>query len=151
MGRIKETIWKLEPHTEAKHEILKKYLDAWIPILAKGHGRVIFIDGFAGPGEYVEGEDGSPIIAINSVINHKIKITSEVCFLFIEKDKDRCDFLSKKLASIKLPSNIKYECECDSFEEVISKMLDDLEKKNQSWHLLLYLLILLDLKIFLLK
>jgi hypothetical protein len=30
-----DTIWKLEPHTGAKHRILGRYLDAWFPILGK--------------------------------------------------------------------------------------------------------------------
>ena len=31
----KTTIWKLDPHTSAKHAILRRYLQAWAPILAK--------------------------------------------------------------------------------------------------------------------
>ena len=46
------TIWPLEPHTKAKHEILKYYLGAWFPILAKGSGRIVYIDGFAFLGYY---------------------------------------------------------------------------------------------------
>jgi hypothetical protein len=47
------TIWSAEPHTFAKHRVLRRYLDAWIPIMGQsysGRGRVIVIDGFAGFG-----------------------------------------------------------------------------------------------------
>lgn len=27
-------IWKIEQHTQAKHELLRRYLGAWFPILA---------------------------------------------------------------------------------------------------------------------
>ncbi|MFZ7121222.1 MAG: three-Cys-motif partner protein TcmP, partial [Eubacteriaceae bacterium] len=53
MSKISSTIWAIEPHTEAKHAILRKYLDAWLPIITRWNGKVLYIDGFAGPGEYV--------------------------------------------------------------------------------------------------
>ena len=31
---IDDVIWQLEPHTKAKHELLRYYLGAWFPILA---------------------------------------------------------------------------------------------------------------------
>ena len=59
----RSTLWALENHTRGKHLVLKNYLDAWLPIMRKHNGRVLFIDAFAGPGEYAEGEPGSPVIA----------------------------------------------------------------------------------------
>lgn len=35
MSVPQEILWPIEPHTKAKHEILKKYLQRWIPILNK--------------------------------------------------------------------------------------------------------------------
>lgn len=130
MSKINTTIWKIEPHTEAKHAILKKYLDAWLPILTNRMPKVVFIDGFAGPGEYIGGKEGSPIIAINSMINHKIDIKSKVLFLFVEKDSDRCNFLKEKLKKIEIPSNIKYQVQCGEFAKVVGSILDDLEKEG---------------------
>lgn len=47
----KTTIWDLEPHTAAKHEILRRYVQAWAPILSQGNfPHLVFVDGFAGPG-----------------------------------------------------------------------------------------------------
>lgn len=56
--------WWYPEHTVAKHEILKRYLGAWLSILGrrKQHPRLVLIDGFAGRGEYMEGEPGSPAI-----------------------------------------------------------------------------------------
>ncbi len=46
-----QVTWDLEDHTRAKHEILRRYLNAWFPILAQGgFPRMVLIDGFAGPG-----------------------------------------------------------------------------------------------------
>ena len=31
-----ELVWEISPHTAAKHSILKKYIQAWAPILGQG-------------------------------------------------------------------------------------------------------------------
>lgn len=132
MSKITTTIWPIEPHTEAKHAILRKYLDAWLPIISRWNGRVLYIDGFAGPGEYIGGKDGSPIIAIKAVLDHKLKskMTAEFKFMFIEAAKDRHEYLQTRLASLKLPSNIEYSCICGKFDEEIKKLLGYLEEQK---------------------
>ena len=130
MGRIKNTIWELDPHTKAKHEILRKYLDAWLPILTCWRGRVVFVDGFAGPGIYKGGEKGSPILALESLLNHKTKIEADVHFIFIEKDTKRRKHLALQLESYKLPSNVTYECLCSSFYDAVPNMLDEMDKSG---------------------
>ena len=63
MAAPRTTVWALEPHTRAKHEILKRYLQAWMPILSRGNfPEIMYIDGFAGPGKYTGGEDGSRVL-----------------------------------------------------------------------------------------
>lgn len=64
------TTWGIEPITEAKHEILRYYLGAWFPILASVHRRLLYVDGFPGPGEHSKGEDGSPIFALKVARDH---------------------------------------------------------------------------------
>jgi three-Cys-motif partner protein len=88
-------LWPLEPHTLGKHLVLKNYLNAWFPVMGTWNGRILFIDGFAGPGEYEGGEVGSPIIALDSFSDHmaRNKITSEVVFDFVEANGDRAEHL----------------------------------------------------------
>jgi three-Cys-motif partner protein len=95
MAAPKNTIWNLEAHTTGKHLVLRSYLNAWLPILGTWSGRILFIDGFAGPGEYSKGEEGSPIIAMRALEEHiaKTAIKAEIVFIFIEKDKARADHL----------------------------------------------------------
>lgn len=52
MPKPRETVWEMEPHTQAKHEILRGYLSAWLPIMSKYNERLVYVDGFAGPGVY---------------------------------------------------------------------------------------------------
>lgn len=132
-----DTTWPIEPHTQAKHEILRYYLGAWFPILASVYLRLLYIDGFAGPGEYSKGEDGSPIIALKVAKNHvlKHKLTRpgmDLIFLFIEKDKARCQNLERKIAELKpqLPSTFRIETYCASFEEIFSDILTKIEEQN---------------------
>lgn len=57
-------LWKCQPRTRAKLTIVKDYLSAWFNILAvKNYKHVVYLDGFCGPGKYIDGEDGSPVIA----------------------------------------------------------------------------------------
>jgi three-Cys-motif partner protein len=101
------TIWELEPHTSAKHEILRRYLQAWAPILSQGNfPHLVFVDGFAGPGRYSKGEEGSPIIAIKAVIEQPRRIKAKVDFHFIELDKRRSDHLEIEIGALKLPPNV---------------------------------------------
>lgn len=130
MSKIRSTIWEIEPHTEAKHAILRKYLDAWLPIITRWNGRVLSIDGFAGPGEYVGGKDGSPIIAIKAVAEHRAEIKSEIVMLFVEKDKARSEFLKTKLASLRIPANVKYEVIHGKFDEQLRGILDELDAQK---------------------
>jgi len=130
MPKISTTIWSIEPHTEAKHEILRKYLDAWLPIITRWNGRVLYIDGFAGPGEYIGGKDGSPIIAIKAVSEHKANIKSQIRMLFIEADKDRCEYLKQKVGSLKIPSNIGIECICAKFNETLTEIFKYIDEQK---------------------
>lgn len=126
------TIWKIEPHTEIKHHILKNYLAAWMPILGSKNKRVIFIDGFAGPGEYVGGKKGSPIIALKTAINHKTQTKTEYTFLFIEAREDRYNHLKKVISKIKIPSKLKIVkyVRYGKFEEEVNSLLTNLEERG---------------------
>lgn len=78
--------WKREPHTEAKHRILKRYLQAWMPILTRrAHEPVRYFDAFAGPGRYLGGEPGSPLIAIETALEHS-ELAQPVHMTFIDND-----------------------------------------------------------------
>ena len=66
MSKKMPKIWEAPPHTLAKIEILRSYLHAWFSILGSTFtGRDLwYLDGFAGPGEYTNSPDGSPIAAV---------------------------------------------------------------------------------------
>lgn len=131
MSNISTTVWDLEPRTEAKHEILRRYLQAWFPIMSSVSGRVLYIDGFAGPGEYSKGEPGSPLIAVNTAKEHILKLNTELVFWFIEVQEDRYEHLKEILRKIELPDNIKYMVECGKFDESLTSLFDGLDEQGK--------------------
>lgn len=100
----KAVSWPLEPHTAAKHAILRRYLAAWYPKLANSGRipRLVVLDGFCGPGVYAKGEKGSPIIALETLLDHsafaKWSGTTFV-FAFFDDDGRRVDRLSEVLTT----------------------------------------------------
>jgi three-Cys-motif partner protein len=106
MAAPRTTVWKLDPHSRAKHAILRRYLEAWTPILTRGgFPKIAYVDGFAGPGRYEGGEDGSPIIALKSVLAHRHRIQGQVLFLFVEERPDRADELNRLIDALSPPPN----------------------------------------------
>lgn len=135
MAIPKETLWPLEPHTLGKHRVLKSYLDAWLPIMGKWNGRILFIDGFAGPGRYKGGEDGSPLIALKAFKNHaaRAKINAEVVFFFVEKDPARADHLAElvRIERRNLPSKCRVRVVHGAFDSALSQMLNMLDEQKK--------------------
>lgn len=129
-------LWSLEPHTGAKHAILKTYLNAWFPIMAKYNQRINYIDGFAGPGEYSGGEKGSPILAIESALDHVSKgsLSSAVTinFAFVESIPEHAAHLKSQLTKISTPPQFKIEVIEGEFRDEIGGVLDKLESENKS-------------------
>lgn len=129
MATPTSTRWELQPHTEAKHKILKYYLDAWLPILTRYRPRVVLLDGFAGPGRYEGGEPGSPIIALETLLQHPTLRSrgAEVDLICIEEKTDRCAALSEEVERLKVvspfPSTIRSEIICGSFETEVRRLI----------------------------
>lgn len=133
MAEIKETVWPIEPHTKAKHQILEEYLKAWFPILLRWQGRVLYLDGFAGPGVYSGGEEGSPVIALRTALTHKFaERFGEIVFIFIEKNPNRADMLRNVISSRfgRLPKNVMCEVQSAEFAFSLEQGLNDLEKRG---------------------
>ena len=126
-------VWPIEPHTRAKHEILQNYLKAWFPILSRRSGRIVYLDGFAGPGVYSDGEHGSPAIALQTAVEHSLRERfQEIVFFFIEKNADRARILTQVLKKRfpDLPKNMKYEVRGAAFAPTLEQVLDELERRG---------------------
>ena len=131
----RNTTWPLEPHTIGKHLVLKHYLEAWLPILTRWNQRVLFIDAFAGPGEYQGGEPGSPVIALDALTNHRAleQMRNEISYLFIEKSPARSRHLETVLGRrfARLPNNCRWEVKNSTFDETLKDVLDTIEQQRR--------------------
>ena len=118
-------MWPAGPHTLAKVEIVREYLKAWFAILSHaGYSRLLYIDGFSGPGEYSTGEKGSPIVALETALSHRANLGStELVFIFIDRDPARMKHLQGLLGGYELPGNIRYSCHTSEFSVVFGKLM----------------------------
>lgn len=129
---------KLEPHTAAKHALLRKYMGAWFPIMAKYNPRVVYYDAFAGPGEYQDGEPGSPMIALETLVMHDAfaqMARTDFRLLFNEQDAGCAEHLGKLVEDFRAshqpwPANVHVTITNATFIDQTSGMLDDLDSRN---------------------
>lgn len=128
----KETLWDLDPHTAAKHEILRRYLAAWFPILESYNRRIVYIDGFSGPGRYKNGEVGSPMIALDVATNHRKAMSGEIVFWFIEEREDRLVHLKQELATRGVPRHFRVIAESGRFHEKCGSVLASIESDKKA-------------------
>ena len=126
------TLWPLGEHTPGKHLVLRNYLNAWLPILGMTQDRIVFIDGFAGPGEYSRGEPGSPIIALRALKEHvaTAKFSAEVKYVFVELEEDRVRHLEKLVDAEKkdLPARCDVLVVKGRFDATMTTLLDGIER-----------------------
>ncbi|HEY4329077.1 MAG TPA: three-Cys-motif partner protein TcmP [Phycisphaerae bacterium] len=139
------TIWPAEPHTLAKHAILKSYLDRWMPILTRQGAKILgkfspeilYVDGFAGPGRYKDGEDGSPVLALQAARSHSANFPVPIRFMFIELEDARYECLHQCIRSqkqlmgdknVRVEDPIKGDC-----NSVLSGKLDECRAKGSQF------------------
>ena len=136
---IQDVVWDSPDHTKAKLAILKGYLDAWFPILGQRQPKIVYIDGFAGPGTYAGGEEGSPVVALRAAREHSHRDNfGEIVFWFIEKNKKRCEELGRVLRE-KFPDmkngdgdQFQYHVVHGKFAKSVESTLDIIESRNDN-------------------
>ena len=100
MAVPKTKLWKCDRHTIAKHRILDRYLQAWFPIIARSYPSLTYVEGFAGPNEYEDGEPGSPTYALSQAMKPSIaSLGKELRLVFIEVRQDRLEHLAETIES----------------------------------------------------
>ena len=97
-------VWKAEPHTIAKTEVLRAYLVAYFQILGSSKSRqtILYVDGFAGPDQYTNFPHGSPTAALKAareaITNSQQRwIAADIRCAFIEPDPKRFENMDKKV------------------------------------------------------
>ena len=101
---------------------------------------MIFLDGFAGPGVYSNGEPGSPLIALTTLVDHahfqKLSQT-EFVFIFVEPEAERFESLRSEVEAFwerregGQPSNVRVDLVNDEFANVADQIVTSLRDRNQ--------------------
>jgi len=124
-----DTVWKAEPHTIAKVKLLSAYLKAWFSILGTTRSRrgqeILYVDGFAGPGEYTNYASGSPIEAVNAAISARIShhqkwTAGDIYCAFVDQDMDRIEHLKRRLGTVKKHRNVHVSTYAMTFVDGLS-------------------------------
>ena len=122
--------WEYKEHTRVKHDLLAKYLRAWISKLGSVHLRICYFDCFAGRGAYEGGVLGSPLIAMQLASREGVKdLYKELVCTFIEKNEENYNNLERLVKSEKETCPEQYEkikvyCYNDAFVDVASQVMD---------------------------
>lgn len=118
-------IWPRDPHTAAKHSIVRNYLNAWWPILLRGYGSATYAEGFAGPGEYTGGEDGSPIEALHALLQRDELPVGKAKLVLVESDRRRIAHLRKVIQDRypSVPTNVDIRTAHGACADVLADQL----------------------------
>eukprot|EP00794_Sanderia_malayensis_P009434 gene9434-10419_t len=133
MAAKSETSWVEPQHSNAKRVILKKQLQAYIPIMCEAFNNINIVDCFAGPGEFFQEpkqdeemvfppkEKGSPLVALDAGIeyfqstrgrrraeNYYHEGKTQIHFYFSETRKDRFESLKLKVCENLKAQNVEY-------------------------------------------
>ena len=138
-----DILWERKPHTEAKHLVLKNYLNGWYPVMAyqslkvrygDQKPRLLVVDGFAGPGQYLGGKEGSPLIMLRTLLEHdKMPRPDEVDFEFhfIEVDRRCLQHLQEMVSGLgDLPANISVNYHHGKFRDEFDAILSQVEAES---------------------
>jgi three-Cys-motif partner protein len=92
----------------------------------------LYIDGFAGPGQYEGGEAGSPLIALETALGFQPPLTAKVHFLFVEERDDRAAHLRNQVGLRALPANFSVIVEGGvTFEAAFEKRYPEFVRKGR--------------------
>ncbi|HKR58480.1 MAG TPA: three-Cys-motif partner protein TcmP [Pyrinomonadaceae bacterium] len=131
-GNDREHFEDYREQTQVKHSILAAYLPAYYHILKRWNKNLVYIDGFAGPGAYLQAAtgitfDGSPILALQLIASNE-DFSKQVSTIFIESDgvlfnqlKDRVDSFYKEHLTIRKP-----HCRLGTFSDTLNEILGQL-------------------------
>jgi three-Cys-motif partner protein len=106
-----EVPWDIAEHTLAKHDIYRRYLERWFPILLNGANAfpsATYAEGFAGPGIYKSGDEGSPIIALKAYLDKVPAGKALTKFVFIDDDP-RCVKILNEQLILHFPQRPRHE------------------------------------------
>ncbi|MEZ5339392.1 MAG: three-Cys-motif partner protein TcmP [bacterium] len=129
----KYTTPEIPPHTRKKHELLQRYLSCWFPIVFSRAKRGIYVDSFSFSGRYSDGTPGSPLIALQTAIESKIKEDRIVDFFFSDSQLDNTVHLKSEIDALDKPKHLQVQIENTNSSNCIARALAKLRRVQGEW------------------
>jgi three-Cys-motif partner protein len=108
MAAPRTTVWELQPHTRAKHAILRRYLQAWIPILRRVASRAFSIStALQALAATPVGKTVRPLSQSRRPLSMRPASREIFFILFVEERSDRAGILRECLDELALPTKFR--------------------------------------------
>jgi|HubBroStandDraft_2_1064218.scaffolds.fasta_scaffold00666_2 three-Cys-motif partner protein len=119
-----------DPHHRAKHELLRRYMDVWLPKLGFSYGQVALVDGFASAGRYRDDERGSPLIMLDAYVGRssadRARFKHPPHFVFIESRKQYAQHLKAEIENYPTTHGAIVDVIYGSYEEHFPRVVTHL-------------------------
>ena len=100
-----------QEQSEAKARIVTKYFSAWarviMPSAQRNGGKIAYIDLYAGPGRYKDGAASTPLLVLQTAINHT-QMSQMLVSYFNDAENNNIKTLEKEIRKLPNVENLKY-------------------------------------------
>jgi three-Cys-motif partner protein len=114
-------------HHRAKHALLRRYVDVWLPKLGFTYRQVALVDGFASAGRYRDRQRGSPLIMLDAYLGRsagdRARFKHPPHFIFIERKKEYAKHLKAEVESYPTTHGAIVDVIHGSYEEEFPKVV----------------------------
>lgn len=98
--------------SEAKARIVSKYFTAWANVVMstaqRAGGKIAYVDLYAGPGRYRDGAMSTPLLVLQSAINHP-RISQMLVSFFNDSDPNKIATLKREISKLPGIGNLAYQ------------------------------------------
>lgn len=98
--------------SEVKARIVAKYFVAWaqvvMPTVGRRGGKIAYMDLYAGPGRYKDGSASTPLLVLQTAINHP-KMAQMLTAYFNDADGDKTSILKSEIDKLPGIEKLKYK------------------------------------------
>ncbi len=147
---------KLDPHSRAKHRLLRAYLERYIEILTANPRheslRITLIDGFCGGGEYLHQSEtvpGSPLILLQEIAAAQVKLDAtrtkptrlSAEYIFVDNTKKNLKYLRHLIALTPFAPLLDQSISLvhRSFEEALPDIVRHIKSRGNSERAIFFL------------
>ena len=100
-----------QEQSEAKARIVTKYFSAWasviMPSAQRNGGKIAYIDLYAGPGRYKDGAASTPLLVLQTAINHPQMCQILVSY-FNDVENNNIKTLEREIRNLPNIENLNY-------------------------------------------